>query len=1405
MPTQRMNRSIAAKVTGVVITSALLLGGLTPGAQASTHQQPPAESESGITTADDGSSEPRTVIREGGRKPLEFRPELPVLNPGACVSQRVPWALLTDHKGLQHWAEFDSRQPTRAHFPDFEMTYPGGDITLTLFEKEADPDYCFDDYPPHPSELTEISTEHIRVEWEKPEIIDVSYTDAGGNQPVPVVTASPGWKDFHRSEELGGMSFFTVRDLGTEYEDITWRRGRCTPITGQPHKCTLNVSIPNDEVLMLTALPEDDWYEDSYGWIVQNSLSTYFWADDFGGSRDLPSLTKAGPTKSARCNRICTGDPIDTFTGTFFENQTDLSVPGRIGIDVTRHYSVGTLDATGALGKGWSLNYDMHIDMDYRWDQMAVVEPNGNITPFDAWDYEPMSPTIQADLVETSRGWEFRRWNERHTYIFNTSGRLTAIRDENSNEVTLTYRNGRVSRVTEGPRHVDFAWQNNLLRSVTDHTGRTVTYDYTRGNQLQTRTTPDGRKSHYQYDGAGRVTEMTFEDGSTATNVYDAQNRITKQTLPSGQVIELNYGRATNNGCRVVNTETSGSVVKTYTYIDGRISEFTNSANPEENFKRIYNRLGAPIIEESFNGQPQRRLNTYDEAGNLIRTEEAHTGAVETFEYNRQRKITLHQDPAWVRTRTAYDSRGNIRQITVTPTDRAAARISRFTHNQHGDVLTATNPRGGTETMTYTAAGDLLSISTGSGEQTTLSYDTLGRVTSESHPDGASTQYTYDQAGNVTEVTDHTGTTRYEYDPLGQPVSITDPRGKTKTAEYDGAGNQVRVTEPDGSVERFTYDSATGNRTSWTDPRGLTTNYRHQPWRVTTIGPDGVESTTEQVVQGSTVQTRVINDDYPDGAVVSTTDGRTSTTFAAGDGHATNQVTRNTAGQVTTETLPDGSTVTFRYNGFGELISQTGQDRSIGYEYDSLGNITRITYPDGTSVTRTFDENGRLSRITDWNGDTYTYGYNEAGQNTTMASSSGVGYRQDFDGPQITSKTWTHGSQVLGSFQNTYTDGGLLSSQTKHDKVRDYAWDDRGWLAEAGNEPVHWEGRTLAAFDGKTLIHDAFGRLAGLTHNGATTEYAYDSQGNRTAAGTDTYGWNAVGQLTSFNDTSYSYGAIGIRTAVGDNAQVYDQGLKLLSDGATKYLWGPSGELLDQAELGDGKSTQQAITDTMGTVYSVVAGGQVIAEYDYGTFGERELVSGTDATSIGYTSEQHDDSGLIYLRYRYYDPTAGQFISVDPLVAATLDPYGYASGNPLQMLDPLGLFSLGEVGDWVWENSGNISAGLSLAAFALASTGVGAPVGMVLGAGAVGFGGLSAARSVSEGNYVDAALDLVGFGLGAGAIRATMRVPTARQQVINSGAPYTRRDIRNAEDRFRKKAFSYEVGGLSLLSTHLGC
>jgi RHS repeat-associated protein len=170
------------------------------------------------------------------------------------------------------------------------------------------------------------------------------------------------------------------------------------------------------------------------------------------------------------------------------------------------------------------------------------------------------------------------------------------------------------------------------------------------------------------------------------------------------------------------------------------------------------------------------------------------------------------------------------------------------------------------------------------------------------------------------------------------------------------------------------------------------------------------------------------------------------------------------------------------------------------------------------------------------------------------------------------------------------------------------------------------------------------------------------------------------------------------------------------------------------------------------------------------------LAKAISANPFFYDGQYLDHtSGLYYLRARWYDPQTGQFTSLDPLVAVTNEPYGYAGGDPVNNIDPLGLcwpsfacvveHKVGAAATRIWNDTGGkavhwvkthpkkaIGIGLGILS---AATGVGAIVegatfaGVVLGMGSVAAGvGASALDYGSCVNGHEAAA-CVGLGLDA--------------------------------------------------------
>ena len=74
--------------------------------------------------------------------------------------------------------------------------------------------------------------------------------------------------------------------------------------------------------------------------------------------------------------------------------------------------------------------------------------------------------------------------------------------------------------------------------------------------------------------------------------------------------------------------------------------------------------------------------------------------------------------------------------------------------------------------------------------------------------------------------------------------------------------------------------------------------------------------------------------------------------------------------------------------------------------------------------------------------------------------------------------------------------------------------------------------------------------------------------------------------------------------------------------------------------------------------------------------GGNQLASTGTIPEYGYTGRGSDETGLVYYRARYYDPSVGRFIQRDPIgLKGGINRYAYAGGNPVNFNDPSGLLA----------------------------------------------------------------------------------------------------------------------------------
>jgi len=181
-----------------------------------------------------------------------------------------------------------------------------------------------------------------------------------------------------------------------------------------------------------------------------------------------------------------------------------------------------------------------------------------------------------------------------------------------------------------------------------------------------------------------------------------------------------------------------------------------------------------------------------------------------------------------------------------------------------------------------------------------------------------------------------------------------------------------------------------------------------------------------------------------------------------------------------------------------------------------------------------------------------------------------------------------------------------------------------------------------------SYVYDQADHLISATIGLTTSSYAYNGDGLRlrkTVNGvTNTYTWDESGQLPA-----------------------------LLQENGTRYIYGPDGQPIEQV-TGAGTALYY-YQDQLGSTRELAdCSGRIAATYRYDAYGNPLAKTGSASTPFGYAGEYTDaETGLQYLRARYYDPATSQFLTRDPLVAETGQPYAYAAADPLNSTDPSGL------------------------------------------------------------------------------------------------------------------------------------
>ncbi|MFO0157878.1 MAG: hypothetical protein ACK51V_02425, partial [bacterium] len=343
--------------------------------------------------------------------------------------------------------------------------------------------------------------------------------------------------------------------------------------------------------------------------------------------------------------------------------------------------------------------------------------------------------------------------------------------------------------------------------------------------------------------------------------------------------------------------------------------------------------------------------------------------------------------------------------------------------------------------------------------------------------------------------------------------------------------------------------------------------------------------------------------------------------------------------------------------------SRTVQGEVTQYQYDNVGQLTRVTLPDGSYVSYLYDAAQRLFRMQDGPGNFIQYTLDNAGNRIGESV-------YDKTGALARSR-----SRVFDDLSRMIREIGGASPSTQ---ITQYAYDANGnKYAESNPNGV-----------GAYYTYDGLDRLTQITNQNSPsdviTKFEYDLQNNLTKV-TDpknlatSYSYNGFNELVSqvspdTGSTSFTYDAAGNMLTKTDARGVtftytYDALNRVTAISFPPYQTDPAEQVVYTYDTcTNGKGRLCSLSDKTGTTsYSYNAKGRVVAK-------SQNVGSLTQTVTYAYNNVGQL-TGIVY--------PSGTSVS-----------YGYLNNritsltvNGKSVLREADYEPFGQVGEWLWGNS----------------------------------------------------------------------------------------------------------------------
>jgi YD repeat-containing protein len=404
----------------------------------------------------------------------------------------------------------------------------------------------------------------------------------------------------------------------------------------------------------------------------------------------------------------------------------------------------------------------------------------------------------------------------------------------------------------------------------------------------------------------------------------------------------------------------------------------------------------------------------------------------------------------------------------------------------------------------------------------------------------ATTSRTYNAEGLVVTSTDiNGGVTRYSYDDLNRVISVTDPMNNTTTYTRDNRGNIVATTDPKGNTTTFVFDTR-GQMVNRTDAVGGVTSYVHDALGnlIETIDP-----VNNKRVMTYDVLSRVIKTE----------------SFGAGD-YSTSLSTVSMAytatGKVDYIVAPGGRRTEFEYNAVGEktLVRRflDGQPIETSYFYNDKGQLDNVVNEAGRTTQFVYNNLNQLILLIAPSpdgiipGPVTSYEYDFLGNRTKVITPTGGEWTYKYNG--LGWLLWREDPLGLRTTFEYNLNGSVIQKTDAKGQITQYLYDQLNRLRNVNNSDGEWAEIAYDANSNRTSVtgnldngsgnfeelsqltaFDALDRVYSITNNALNRQqtFTYTANGQRQshtihnivtgATKTTGYSYDGLNRLSSIN------------------------------------------------------------------------------------------------------------------------------------------------------------------------------------------------------------------------------------------------------------------------------------------------